>query len=81
LRRPDMLALEGGVRPPLFADAISPHGFREKLIAVVTQRFNVYAADLDGPEAPRAGFVAQVGRLVGCSDEHALPCSITSFLP
>src|SRR5277367_3225530 len=73
LSRLDMLPLEFAIRPPLFAGAISPRGFREQLIAIVTQRCNVYAADLDRPKTPGAGFVPKIGRLVGGSDEHALP--------
>ena len=68
----DVLALEILVRPPRLAFAEELDGLGEKLVAIAGKFVDLDGADLDRPEAPPAGLVAQVGGLVRGADEDAL---------
>ena len=57
----------------LLAGPEGGHGLGPELVAVAPQPVDVDRADLDRPEAPAAGLVAEVGVGVGGADEHALP--------
>jgi len=77
LLRLDVLAFEILLGPPMFALAVGDHGLGEKLVAVVAQRVEINGADLDGPEAAGAGFVAQVSIARGRADrppDGSCPC-------
>jgi len=75
------LALEYCIGPPLLAGAMAAHGLGNKLIAIVAQRVNIDPADLSRPEATPAGFVVQIGALVGRANEKTLPRLVTSMRP
>ena len=70
-----MLRSKVFVGPPAFACVEARHGLGEQLIAISRQGIDVDGSGLDRPEAPAAGFVAQIGVPVGGADENALPRS------
>ena len=69
----DVLALELPIRPPWLAVPVELDGLGEELVAVAGKLSDIDAPGFHGPEAPAAGFVAQIGVLVRCADENALP--------
>ena len=72
LLRRDELPLEVALRPPFLAGPECGHRLGKQLVPVTGQRIGIDGPHLQGPEAPAAGFVLQVTRLIGCADEQAL---------
>jgi hypothetical protein len=68
----DMFALKLFVRPPWDALSMEIDSFGKELIAIAFEGVEIDPPGFQRPEPPTAGFVAQIGVLIGRTDEDGL---------